>query len=131
MLQRKLNNKEVTVISVFAGYWGGFEENFKAVLKDFGGQYLIHKIRELLKPCPSCRVPALQQPHGTLQWGRGPGSEAVLGLKGAMGSSHPNLNLRQRSCVSTLWEAKFPFATRAVAIAHEAGWTSETDVYKS
>lgn len=50
------------MISVFVGYLGGFEENFKALLNDFGGQYLTHKIRELLKPCPPCWAPAIQQP---------------------------------------------------------------------
>lgn len=45
-----------------------------------------------------------------------------------MGSS---LNLRQCSCVSALWEAKCPFATREVVIVHELGGTSETGVSKS
>lgn len=48
-----------------------------------------------------------------------------------MGSSARGLNLRQCSCVSGLWEAKCPFATREVAIVRELGGTSETGVSKS
>lgn len=54
-----------------------------------------------------------------------------MGLRVSMGSSDCSLNVRQLSCISALWEAKCPFATRDVVIVHELGWSSEMDVYKS